>query len=602
MRRLAIAVVLASLASTAAALEPAERALLERSLRASELKVVESATGGLDSLALLTVDVALDLDGGTVRGQARLDWRNRTGQVLSEIPLRLSANGDGDGPPRVTFDGLSVQVNGGPVTTEVARAGSACVTWVPLPVPLLPGQRVVVSGRLEGTLAHIDAGATDPVQASLGALMGGGAAPSGDGYGTFACGDGICTLTGFTPEVPAWISSRFDTDESSGIGDATFSEPANLLLSVVAPASALVAATGLEIGRVPAGTGLRRTSFALAAARDVGVVASRDYVIDKAVVDGVTVRSLSRSSDRASGRRALDAAKTALVAFDKVLGKYPWSTLDIAESALVGGAGGVELPALALGASGFYRRPEGMLAMADPSGRFMSDTLAFITRHEVAHQWWHAQVGSHSQKHPYVDEPLAQWCALLATRRALGPAAAKRARDSQVAVNFQALGMMGLHDGVVARPAGDFQSMLEYAGIVYGKAPLFYEAAEKLIGEEALAAGLRAVVTRWRFARVSPDELRHTLMNAAGAKAAAMDALWTRWFDEVHGDEDVGAMDLASLMGAMGGLGAGLGALGGASGTMNLPPGLLGGGSGQDVTPAEAMKLLKQMMKELGEE
>jgi hypothetical protein len=226
----------------------------------------------------------------------------------------------------------------------------------------------------------------------------------------------------------------------------------------------------------------------------------------------------------------------------------------VAESALVGGAGGVELPGLALGASGFYG-PEGLMARADPSGALSGAMLEFVTRHEVAHQWWHAQVGSHAQAHPYVDEPLAQWSAVVATRAASGKAAAKAARDVQLALNFQALALLGVADGPVARPSGAFGSTVEYAGLVYGKAPLFYEAAEALIGARAVEAALRKVVARHRFSRAAPEDVRAALRAEAGEKGAALDALWRRWFEEAHGAEDVGKLDPAALLGLSGGPG-----------------------------------------------
>jgi hypothetical protein len=216
----------------------------------------------------------------------------------------------------------------------------------------------------------------------------------------------------------------------------------------------------------------------------------------------------------------------------------------------------VEMPALALGASGFYRPGGGVLAMLGPSADIMGDMLDFITRHEVAHQWWHAQVGSHAQLHPYIDEPLAQWSALYTVERASGPAAAKKVRDMQIAANFQALAFMGIPDGPVARPAGAFKSMIEYAGIVYGKAPLFYEAASKAVGESHVLAALRSVVATYKFRRVSPGELRSALVHGTGPNGARLQALWARWFEQKHGEEDVGALNIPGL-GELMGTGAG---------------------------------------------
>lgn len=573
----------------AQALTDVERTLLRQSIRPSELKSVEAAVGGLDALALLQLEIDFDLDSRVIEGEARLDWPNTTGRALNEIVFRLSANGPTMAAPSARFTDLKATLPGASPFAVVAKAESDTVFHVKLPSQLKPGERLVLSGRLSGALAQLADGATDPAQASLSAFSGGGGQPDGAQYGTFACGDDICTLTGFVPQIPAFLDGAFDTAEGTGIGDATYSEPMNLLFSVVTAPDVTLAATGIELGRARTEHGRRRTSYALAAARELGLVASREFIVSEATVGEVRVRSLSLRAHKPAGIAALSAAKSALADLEKAFGPYPWVRLDIAEAALTGGAGGVELPGLALGASGFYRPLEGLLALADPDGRLATDILDFITRHEVAHQWWHAQVGSHAQRHPYVDEPLAQWSALLSTRRTLGAKAANRAKDLQIGMNFQALELMGQADGPVARGAAEFASSVEYAGLVYGKAPLFYEALSREIGEKAVLSALRGLVAKFRFRRATPDDLRTALVAAGGKKGARVDLLWKRWFLEAHGDEDVhvAPSNLPGALGSLGGLGA-------------LPKGLLGGGGPGSIDAKALQDALKAMQELMG--
>jgi hypothetical protein len=585
-RRLSAAVLAAgaALSTPAGALTQTERQLIVKSIRDGQLPTVEAATGGLDGLPLLTLDLSLDIPARRVRGTARLDWRNTTGKPVSVLPVRLAANSSSKKGPEVTWTHLRVTMPGdAAVDARVAKA-STTILNVTLPKPLAPDARVVLDGELDGKMVRIRPGATDPVQASMSAIMGGGAAKAdGEEYGTFACGDGICTLTGFTPEVPAFIDGGFDTAEGSGIGDATFSEPLNLLLGIVTAKGVTLAVTGIEVGRVASSTHQQRTSFAMAAAREVGIVASEHFIVKSQDVAGVRVRSIALDSDADGAATALKAAGESLTTFEGAFGSYPWSFLDIAEAALVGGAGGVELPALALDGSGFYHQGDNLLAMlggmgANGDGMFGS-VLDFITRHEVAHQWWHAQVGSHAQIHPYIDEPLAQWSALYSVERNQGPEAAETARATQVAVNFQALSMLGYHDGKVARPAGEFSSPVEYAGIVYGKAPLFYDAACKAFGEDKVVAGLRILNEHMRFKRATPDDVWSALVTGAGPKnAPLLQQMWRRWFLEAHGAEDLGGLDF-SKFGAMAG----------------IPPELLSGAGNMKLDPATTRQLLEQL-------
>lgn len=534
----------------ALALSGAERDLLRRSLRSTERALVEKAVGGLDALPLVAVEAELHARTRVLDGFARLDWPNRTGEPRPYLVYRLTANASEAGEPFVHWQELRVAVGGGePVPVETERL-SATAWKVPLPRPAQPGERVVLQGRLLGKLARVEAGAADPAAAGLSALFSPKKkepAEEEPGYGTFACGLGICTAIGFVPEVPAFLDGDFDVAVTSGIGDPAYSEPMNVLLSVVADARQVIAAGGVETGRMAAPEGRRRVTYALAAAREAGFVASEHFVVDETTVAGVRLRSYSLKKHRPAGKRALKAAAGSLPVFDRAFGAYPWATLDVVESALVGGAGGVELPALTLAASGFYGATPAPLLSLDPAGALWPDLLAFIVRHEVAHQWWHAQVGSHPRLHPYVDEPLSQWAALLATERVEGPEAAARMREMQVAMNFRALGMFGLADGPVARPADEFDDQVEYAGLVYGKAPLFYEALREEIGEKKLLEALRWVVRTYRFRRVTPDELRDALVAAGADKGPRVAALWERWFHGTHGEEDVGGFGLGGI-------------------------------------------------------
>lgn len=586
-----VALLLSVVGAPGGTLEPAERELLLRTLRPAMHREVEKALGGMDRLPLLAAEVRLDGEARRVRGTVRLDWPNSTGTALKELPLRVSGNeGARRGAELIRLTAVEVEGARGRLATAETTRVSPTITRVKLPSALAPGKRVALHVRFEGTLPLLPDHRLDAMQSSLSAILGGGAPEESSQYGTFACGGRICTLTGFLPEVPAFIEGRFDEAGGSGIGDATYSEPMNVLLSVVTDAGWKVAATGLEVGRVPEGEGLRRYTFALAAGREVGVIASPEFETREAQVRGITVRSFSRPGTTGAGQAALDAARGGLEVFDETLGKYPWTVLTVAESALTGGAGGLELPTLALVASNLYH-PSGLPMPFDPMTGVRGDLLDFVTLHEVAHQWWHAQVGSHAQLHPYVDEPLAQYSALVATGRLRGAEARQRARALQVALNFQALGMFGQPDGPVARPAGKFASQIEYAGLVYGKAPLFYEAVADLVGEKVLLATLRRFVEKNRFQRVTPEALKGALVAGAGANGPRVSRLWQRWFLERHGKEDVGELNLQTLL-QLSGIDAGAAA------------GLLGGADAEAIMPQleEAFESARQLLEEFHRE
>lgn len=540
------------------ALTPAERTLLTGSLRPSERNAVVRALGGLDGLPLKSVDVAVYPNERRMEGHARLEWRNTTGANVQTLFVRLSANTAHEDGPSVQWSGVEASVDGAPFVAVSLENQSPTLRRITLPKVLAAGRRVTLQGRLSGTLARVSAADTDLVSAGTRAVQGHARGKSQTTHhGTFACDVEICTLTGFAPDVPAFINGAFDLEESPGIGDAAYSEPSNLMLSVVVPADAVVAATGSEVGRVTESDSRRRWTYVMAGSREAAVVVSSHFVVDEATVNGVRIRSYSLDRHQPGGMRALVAATGAFSAFDSALGRYPWTELSIVESALIGGAGGVELSGLTLGATALYKSEAptggGLAAFATMAAGLQRELLDFVTRREVAHQWWHASVGSHPQLHPWVDEPLAQWSALYATRIADGPAAARRARQVQVELNFHAYNMMGGSDAPAARAAKDFDDPQQYAALMYGKAPLFFSALSKQIGEKQMLQALRQYAARHRFKRAGPDDLRMTFVKAAGTKGPEVAALWKRWFQETKGVEDLGTMDPMSLLGLIGG-------------------------------------------------
>ena len=107
-------------------------------------------------------------------------------------------------------------------------------------------------------------------------------------------------------------------------------------------------------------------------------------------------------------------------------------------------------------------------------------------------------------------------------------------------MQYQTMRALGEADTPADQPTDAFTSSLQYGGVVYGKAPGLYGALGELLGADAVLAGLRAFVTANAFGVAGSDDLRAALSSTAPDRAAEVDALWQRWIEEAHGDEDIG--------------------------------------------------------------
>src|SRR5262249_9394248 len=151
-----------------------------------------------------------------------------------------------------------------------------------------------------------------------------------------------------------------------------------------------------------------------------------------------------------SGQQVLDAAARAFEYYEKLMGPYPYTELDVVEAPLYGGAGGVEFPGLVTVSSMLYKDPDAssddLLAQMMANNPAFEQILEFVVAHEVAHQWWNAVVGSNSKKYPFVDEAMANYSAVLYFEHYYGRAAAEQQMVMQMKVNYQLSRMLGNED------------------------------------------------------------------------------------------------------------------------------------------------------------
>ena len=214
-------------------------------------------------------------------------------------------------------------------------------------------------------------------------------------------------------------------------------------------------------------------------------------------------------------------------------------------------------------------------------------------------------VGSDSRGHPFVDESLAQFSAMLYFEDRYDVARAETEGQRQVAMNFHVMRLEGHADAPVDRAASAFAAPMDYAGLVYGKGPFLYPALRQELGDDAFFAGLREYVTTYRMRTAGPRSLTDVL--ARGPHASRVRALTHRWLEERHGDDDLGPSTPDTLIAGMlppemandpamrAMLGPMIQAMLGGGGGGGIED-MLGGG--EEITP-EQQRALEQLMQEM---
>jgi hypothetical protein len=282
-----------------------------------------------------------------------------------------------------------------------------------------------------------------------------------------------------------------------GIGDPQISFTADLIRLDLTTTSALprdaVACPGLVAA--PASSGTRWTCEA-ERVRDFSLVVNPRFSLATRAVDGHDIRVYTET---VPGGRTADLAVEALIGLEKAFGDYPWPDLVLAE---VGSGGGFSME---------YPRMIHLTRdkVADP----------YVVYHEVAHQWFYAQVGNDQQAEPWLDEAFADFSA----RDLMGigeNACSTRSVDASV-FEWEA----GKTSG------GDWTSCDGYFHAVFYQGTEFLTAVRGAMGDDDFFDAMRAWVAEHRHGFASGRQLLAHLQRRTDGDLLP---IYRRYLDDVR--------------------------------------------------------------------
>ncbi len=300
------------------------------------------------------------------------------------------------------------------------------------------------------------------------------------GYGSFARSPQAWVLAQAYPVLAPWNGS-WTVRPALPWGDSTVAEVADYSVELGVPQGWTAVATGREEELAPGqyrieGENLREFAFVLL----------RGYAVQPGSANGVLVRSYFPPDRTAAGKTALAVTLDALQVYTELLGPHPFPELDIVAVPLRGAAG-IEYPGLILAGEAYY-------------GRFSQDPLFFpmIFAHEVAHQWWYAEVGADQVAEPWVDEALATY-----TSGLYFEAKGRLPELLHYWDNGYAAGRSRNPGARITSPLSAFPGGAGYGGIVYSGGALFLHALRDRMGDKAFFRALRRFREefRWLIAR-----------------------------------------------------------------------------------------------------
>ena len=197
--------------------------------------------------------------------------------------------------------------------------------------------------------------------------------------------------------------------------------------------------------------------------RDFCFVVNPRFHLTRRTVDGVQLRIYTESVD---GTVTANKARSAMARLNDLYGKYPWPDLVLAE---VGADDGFSME---------YPRAIHLTRSK------VSDS--YVVNHEVAHQWFYAQLGNDQMREPWLDEGFADF-----TARWLMGIGENQCSGREV------------DSPVFAWPAGrisggDWQSCDGYFHTVFYKGTEFLNAVRTRMGTQAFFAAMRDYIASHR--------------------------------------------------------------------------------------------------------
>lgn len=249
-----------------------------------------------------------------------------------------------------------------------------------------------------------------------------------------------------------------------GVGDPQVSFSADLIRVDLTTTTPLprdaVACPGLVTAPGTSGTSWR---CEVEDVRDFSLVVNPDFRLTTRTVGDTVLRVYTET---VSGDVTADKALTALIGMEEAFGEYPWPDLVLAEI----GAGG-----------GF--------SMEYPRAIHLTRTKvtdSYVIFHEVAHQWFYAQLGNDQMREPWLDEGFADFSA----RYLMGIG------DNQCSARDVDSEVFDWPAGPIS--GGDWTSCDGYFHAVFYKGSEFLNAVRSAMGDDAFFGAMREFIDRYR--------------------------------------------------------------------------------------------------------
>lgn len=442
-------------------------------------------------VASYSIDVRLDPVAKTVAGTERITYRNPSEDTLQDLWLRLylkafsstdtlwmresggQLRGDRLDPNNlgdITIEKLTIA--GGPDLLESSTLTDTLLR-VPLPQALGPNQSIDLDVQWTSKLPRVFART---------------------GYG--GRDDSFFMVGQWYPKMAVYDRGRWDTEPWHGNSEF-FNDFGSYDVTITVPQPYVVAGAGVPAGEQQNGDGTKTLRFTSTDVTDYAFAASPDFKTASAKAGDIAIDLFYLPEHESAVGEYLESSVGSLTAFGEWFGRYPHQRLTVVDvPSDASGAGGMEYPTLVTGE--FAGGVEGF--------------VAYVTSHEIGHQWWPMQTATNEGAEPWLDEGLTEYSGLRYMAESQ-----QRLSTGNLGVSartFERSNYLSAPDQPADLPAWEYTSG-SYS-IVYSKTALGLWTLENQVGSQRFRAAMHAYLDAYRFKHPTAADFRRSIEQSLG--------------------------------------------------------------------------------------
>lgn len=428
------------------------------------------------SKTVYDLDIDFDVANMTATVSENVTYTNNTGNKLDNIAFHLYPNAfsdDAENPPvssrlveSAYYDGMSygnidilrVEENNESLTFTEDKE----MLYVTIPT-LSDGDEITIFIRYSLTLPAVNH--------------------------RFGYNENSINLANFYPVVAVYENSEFRNDNYYPIGDPFYSEVADYNVKLKVDKDYVVSATG-KADMETANVDTKVINYKAENVRDFAMVMSDKYQIKSGEADEVMVNYYYYNDP--NPEQSLNAAVSAIILFNDIIGDYPYDTFSVCETELV--YGGMEYPELVM-----------------ISSNLTADDRDQVIVHETAHQWWYGLVGNDSINSAWMDEGLTEFVTALYYaengQENIMKEIVNNSFNSYLLFNDVRLTVQINADTTMTRGLGEFTTEYEYVTMVYSKGLLMFNTIYEIEGRDEFVKSMQRYYRKYCYANATEQQL-----------------------------------------------------------------------------------------------